>query len=183
MSHSPRLEELRRRVQADPTSIAFAALAEEYRRAGHFEDAIEVCRTGLKRHPAYVSARVTLGRALIEINELEEAESELAEVLKIAPENLAAIRAQAEIHARKSARHAHVAAAIETKADPAAFEFDLIGPTPRLATRPPVEVPSSEMEFPIEVVQPPDEPPAALGALERFLDGILARKARRLTAF
>lgn len=181
MSHNPRLEELRRRVQADPTSIAFAALAEEYRRAGQFEDAIEVCRSGLKRHPAYVSARVTLGRALIEINQLEEAEAELAQVLKIAPENLAAIRAQAEIHARKSARHAHVAAAIETKTDPAAFEFDLIGLAPRLVSRPPVEVPSSDTEFRSEA-QLPHEPPAALGPLERFLDGILARKARRLTA-
>jgi tetratricopeptide (TPR) repeat protein len=182
MSSNPRLDELRRRVQADPTSIAFAALAEEYRRTGRFDDAIQVCRAGLVRHPAYVSARVTLGRALIELDQLEEAEAELAQVLKIAPENLAAIRAQAEIHSRKSARQAHVAAAIQTAVDPAAFEFDLIAPAPRLAAPAPPVVATALPDATFEDVEPPSEPPAALAALERFLGGIVALKARRLTA-
>jgi tetratricopeptide (TPR) repeat protein len=95
------IEQLERRVKADPTSIAFAALAEEYRRAGRFREAIEVCRAGLARHPAYLSARVTLGRALIEVGELDAAKAELEQVLAAAPENLAAIRALAEIHHRR----------------------------------------------------------------------------------
>jgi hypothetical protein len=98
MPENPRIEELRRRVQADPASIAFAALAEEFRRIGHYEEAIETCRTGLHRHPAYLSARVTLGRALIEMGELQAAREELETVLKSAPENLAAIRGLAQIH-------------------------------------------------------------------------------------
>ena len=68
MADSPadaRLEQLERRVRNDPMSVAFAALAEEYRRLGRLKEAIETCRTGLARHPAYLSARVTLGRALI----------------------------------------------------------------------------------------------------------------------
>jgi tetratricopeptide (TPR) repeat protein len=101
MADNPRIEELRRRVQADPASIAFAALAEEYRRAGRFEDAIDACRTGLQRHPSYLSARVTLGRSLLELQKYDEAQKELALVLKAAPENLAAIRALAEIHERR----------------------------------------------------------------------------------
>ena len=36
MTETPRLEELKRRVQRDPASISFAALAEEYRRLGMF---------------------------------------------------------------------------------------------------------------------------------------------------
>ena len=76
----------------DPASIAFAALAEEYRRAGQFDEAIATCRAGLLRHPAYLSARVTLGRALIEIGRFDEARDELEHVLRVAPENLAAIR-------------------------------------------------------------------------------------------
>ena len=60
------LEQLRRRVEANPASIAFATLAEEYRRAGMLDEAIAVCQAGLRRHPSYVSARVTLGTALIE---------------------------------------------------------------------------------------------------------------------
>ena len=100
MSHNSRIEELRRRVQLDPASIAFAALAEEYRRAGQFADAIAVCEAGLQRHPAYISARVTLGRSLLELGRFDEARHELEHVLRAAPENLAAIRALAEIHAR-----------------------------------------------------------------------------------
>ena len=100
MPDSPRIEELKRRVQSDPASIAFAALAEEYRRGGRFDEAIETCNTGLVRHPSYLSAHVTLGRALIEVGRLQEARTELEYVLKLAPENLAAIRGLAEIHHR-----------------------------------------------------------------------------------
>src|SRR2546426_12386650 len=92
MSENPRIEDLRRRVQKDPASIAFAQLAEEYRRAGQHQDAIEVCRAGLAIHPGYLSARVTLGRALLELQELDAARAEFETVLKGAPENLAAGR-------------------------------------------------------------------------------------------
>lgn len=98
---NPRIEDLRRRVQADPASIAFAQLAEEYRRAGQYEEAVRTCRLGLARHPTYLSARVTLGRALIELDALEEAAAELDFVLQAAPENLAAIRGLAEIYHRR----------------------------------------------------------------------------------
>ena len=100
MPDSPRIEELKRRVQSDPASIAFAALAEEYRRAERFEEAIETCKAGLVRHPSYLSAHVTLGRAFMEVGRLQDARQELEFVLKLAPENLAAIRGLAEIHHR-----------------------------------------------------------------------------------
>ena len=70
MPEHPRIEDLRRRVQKDPASIAFAQLAEEYRRAGQYQEAVEVCRAGLAIHPGYLSARVTLGRALQHPHEL-----------------------------------------------------------------------------------------------------------------
>jgi tetratricopeptide (TPR) repeat protein len=101
VADNPRIEELRRRVQNDPASIAFAQLAEEYRRAGHYHEAVGACRAGLAIHPGYLSARVTLGRALIEIDDLAAAETELNYVLQNAPENLAAIRGLAEIFHRR----------------------------------------------------------------------------------
>jgi len=101
VSDNSRIDDLRRRVQKDPASIAFAQLAEECRRAGMHEEAVQVCRAGLDIHPAYLSARVTLGRALIELNSLDEAQAELELVLKSAPENLAAIRGLAEIFNRR----------------------------------------------------------------------------------
>lgn len=95
---APRIEELQLRVERDPASIAFAQLAEEYRRENRYREAIETARAGLVRHPAYLSARVTLGRALLEIGDLEQAEHELAQVLRAAPENLAALRGLGEVH-------------------------------------------------------------------------------------
>jgi tetratricopeptide (TPR) repeat protein len=101
MTDNPRIDDLRRRVQKDPASIAFAQLAEEYRRAGQHSDAVEVCRAGLAIHPGYLSARVTLARALIELGELDAARDELQTVLATAPENLSAIRGLAEVHHRR----------------------------------------------------------------------------------
>jgi len=141
MPENPRLEELRRRVQADPASIAFAALAEEYRRIGHYEEAIETCRVGLQRHPAYLSARVTLGRALIELGEYGAAREELETVLHSAPENLAAIRGLAQIHDRLG----HVAemhpSLVELANEPLPAPRIVEAPAPSVAEPPPVPIP------------------------------------------
>ena len=51
MADHSRIEELRRRIQKDPASIAFAQLAEEYRRAGRLPEAIEAYRTALSFSP------------------------------------------------------------------------------------------------------------------------------------
>jgi tetratricopeptide (TPR) repeat protein len=117
MATNPRVEDLKRRVQQDPASIAFAALAEEYRRAGLYWEAIEACRAGLQRHPSYLSARVTLGRALLEVGEVEEGREHLEQVLKVAPENLAAIRALAEAHRRRADLHNAEAAGEPSQSD------------------------------------------------------------------
>src|SRR5712692_754552 len=101
MADQSRIDDLRRRVHRDPASIAFAQLAEECRRAGQHQESIDVCRAGLAIHPGYLSARVTLGRALIELDQLDEAQAALELVLKSAPENLAVIRGLAEIHHRR----------------------------------------------------------------------------------
>jgi tetratricopeptide (TPR) repeat protein len=100
VSDKPRIEDLRRRIQKDPASIAFAQLAEEYRRAGDCEEAVRVCEAGLAQHPAYLSARVTLGRALFELGRMEEARAEFLRVLDAAPDNLIAVGKLAEIHQR-----------------------------------------------------------------------------------
>ena len=101
MPDNQRIEDLRRRVQRDPASIAFAQLAEEYRRAGQFDEAVQVCRAGLAIHPGYLSARVTLGRSLLELGQLEAAQHELQMVLSGVPDNLPAIRGLAEVLHRR----------------------------------------------------------------------------------
>ena len=81
--------------------MSFAQLAEELRREGANEEAVGICRAGLAHHPEYLTARVTLGRALIELDRLDEAFTELTAVLDAAPGNLPAIRAVAEIYQRR----------------------------------------------------------------------------------
>ena len=165
VADNPRLEELRRRVQSDPASIAFAALAEEYRRAGRFDDAVATCAVGLKRHPSYLSAHVTLGRALIELGQYDDAQEELEFVLRAAPENLSAIRGLAEIHHRRGDAVYSAYAADE----------DPLGGTPLASGR--QTMPASVVVAPA-VARPSGLPPVdpAVAALESFLHAI--RQAR-----
>jgi Flp pilus assembly protein TadD len=115
----------------DPASIAFAQLAEECRRAGLYEEAVATCRAGLKRHPEYTSVRVTLGRALIELDRLDEALAELETALTQAPQNLSALRALAQIHHRRGStadalaryRHALVLAPNDPELNRAVLEL------------------------------------------------------------
>ena len=100
MQGHKRLEELRRRVENDPASIAFASLAEELRRTGDHDEAVRVCRAGLEHHPTYLSARVTLGRALLELQQYPEARTELEYVIHAAPDHLLALKCMGELQAR-----------------------------------------------------------------------------------
>jgi tetratricopeptide (TPR) repeat protein len=87
-----RIEDLEQRLANDPNSKIFVQLAEEYRKAGLHEQAITTCREGLEKHPNYFSARVALGRALLEAESLEEARVEFEQVLSQVPENLLALK-------------------------------------------------------------------------------------------
>ena len=65
-----RLSTIRRyeeRLARDPMSLVFAPLADAYRKAGRTQDAIRLCREGLARFPQYVTARLILAKALLEV--------------------------------------------------------------------------------------------------------------------
>jgi tetratricopeptide (TPR) repeat protein len=181
---SSRIEDLKRRIQKDPASIAFAQLGEEYRRAGRSREAIEVCRSGLKHHPGYLSARVTLGRALLETGDLEQAERELKEVLRLAPENLAALRGVAEALSRRgdhaaALTHYEIALALA----PRDLELQQIVASLREQLRPRHTAAALS-------IGPPSTPDAssraqsagALTVLERWLDLIVADREQRREA-
>lgn len=88
-----------RKVPAEETP-AFGAIAERFRRAGDLERAVALCQDGLRRFPDHLSARVTLGWSLLDLGKYEDAREALEQVLKRAPDNLAAIRGLAELHDR-----------------------------------------------------------------------------------
>ena len=89
----------RRQVPAEDTP-AFGAIAERFRRGGDLERAVALCQEGLQKFPDHLSARVTLGWALLDLGRYDEAHTALEWVLKRAPDNLAAIRGMAELHQR-----------------------------------------------------------------------------------
>jgi len=87
-----RIDDLRRRLERDPGSRLFAQLAEEHRKAGAHAEAIRVARAGLVQHPSYPSARLTLGRALLDSGDPAGARVELEAALRDAPDNILASR-------------------------------------------------------------------------------------------
>ena len=195
MTESSRLETLRRRVESDPASLAFAALAEEYRRARRLDDAIDTARKGLARHPTYVSARVTLGRALLEARRYDAACDELESALQAAPENLVAMRALAEAH---RARGSHARArevlrrAVATFPQDRALALMLGGVEATIARESPAATSASPVVRQREALAPP---PAhdrlsdadarkqhTVESLERFLFAIVRERHRRAHA-
>ena len=189
MSESSRLDELRRRIQKDPASLAFAQLAEEHRRAGSPQDAVRVCRAGLRHHPEYHSARVTLGRALLALGELDAAARELDAVLRAAPENLAACRGLGEVHLRNG-RPAEALTLLRRGLTLAPGDQELleqigdleraVGPAPAPAEPeppPPAELPPSDDG--VDAASPPAGTGSPLlSHLERWLDVLEAGKPR-----
>lgn len=71
-------------------------MAEAYRKAGLIDEAIEIAREGMRVHPGFIGGRVALARALFDKQRFEEVISELAGVLRDAPDNLVAQRLVAE---------------------------------------------------------------------------------------
>jgi hypothetical protein len=147
---NPRIEELRRRVDKDPASIAFAQLAEEFRRGGDPEEAARICRAGLAHHPNYVSARVTLGRALMELQQLDDAQAEFEQVLLVAPDNLVAVRSMAELYQLKGETPPDMSLAREV-----ATQF---APPPIPVAPPVAAAPPPIPDIPLPVVESPPVP-------------------------
>jgi tetratricopeptide (TPR) repeat protein len=96
-----RIRDLERRMAAMPGSRIFVGLAEEYRRAGRFGDALATLRTGLEAHPTYLSARIAIARLFHEMARDEEAIEAFAGVLAADRENLVAAKALGDLYARR----------------------------------------------------------------------------------
>src|SRR5712691_1774140 len=88
------------RLARDPASLAFAQLADLYRKAGRTRDAVAVCRNGLLRYPHYTTARLILAKALAAEGQLDGALAEIDAILKVSPQDVQCHRLAAEIHRR-----------------------------------------------------------------------------------
>ena len=95
----PTTDEIRQfeaRLAREPTSQAYAALAEAYRRAGRAAEAVTLCREGLARHPEYATTRLVLAKALLEAGDVQGASTEIQRFLGGEPEHEPALRIAVE---------------------------------------------------------------------------------------
>jgi capsular exopolysaccharide synthesis family protein len=92
VTESPRLEELRRRLDREPDPDVFVELAEELRRNGDLVEAIGVARDGIGRYPDEPGARISLGRALLDSGDAASARKEFETVLRDDPDHILAHR-------------------------------------------------------------------------------------------
>lgn len=95
---SEEIERLREKIEKDPNSKLFVPLAEEYKKAGMYDEAIDALIKGLEKQPSYLSARVSLGKIYIEREMLADAMAEFEKVIAAIPENLYAHKKLAEIY-------------------------------------------------------------------------------------
>jgi tetratricopeptide (TPR) repeat protein len=106
------------RLARDPASLAFAQLADLYRKAGRTRDAVALCRNGLTRYPHYTTARLILAKALVADGQLAPAQVELEAILEVNPKDVQSHRLVAEVqrrlgHIDEAVRHLEAAIALD----------------------------------------------------------------------
>ena len=108
------------RLAKDPESLAWAPLADAYRKAGRVREAIGLCRQGLERFPHYHTARLVLAKAHLDQGDAEAALAELTAIVAAGAKDPEVHRLAGELHRRAgrlSEAKAHLAEA--ARLDPA----------------------------------------------------------------
>jgi len=86
------LEALFRKYESAPDSYVFAPLADAYRKSGMLEEAVEICKKGLRKHPSYPSGHVVQGKCHFDLGEVDEAEESFRAVIELDENNLVALK-------------------------------------------------------------------------------------------
>lgn len=102
------IDKLALTVAREPGSKAFLALAEEYGKAGMWQEAAAVLEDGLRHSPGFITAMVALGRAYEQLGQSVQAIAILEEAVRLSPENLRAHRILAKVYAAQGQREAAV---------------------------------------------------------------------------
>ena len=91
MANTALIEDLLRQYAENPRRV-FARLANELRKSGDYDRAIEICRGQIPQQPGYISGHIVLGQSLYDCGRLEEARQAFETALNLDPENLIALR-------------------------------------------------------------------------------------------
>ncbi|CAN5711247.1 hypothetical protein BH23GEM1_BH23GEM1_04100 [soil metagenome] len=86
-----RLDELERKFEENPRRY-FAPLANEYRKAGDAQRAVDLCRAQLPELPGHISGHIVLGQALYDSGDFPGSRATLETALALDPENIVALR-------------------------------------------------------------------------------------------
>lgn len=78
------------KLKQNPDSLVFVQLADAYRKKGSYDEALEVCREGLTRHPNLLSALLMMGRIYSAKRQFSDAVESLKRVVQREPNNLTA---------------------------------------------------------------------------------------------
>jgi len=100
VAYTSEIDKLEARFRENPKGRNFAPLADAYRKAGLIDNAVELCQSGLKLHPDYVSAHIVYGRCLIDKKDDPGATAVFSKVLSLDAENIIALRVLSEIAER-----------------------------------------------------------------------------------
>ncbi|MEK6639443.1 MAG: tetratricopeptide repeat protein [Nitrospirota bacterium] len=92
------IDRLAVQLAKDPRSKVFMPLAEEYGKAGMWQEAAGVLEDGLNLYPGFITAMVALGRVYDHLGQATKAKAILEESVKLSPENLRAHRTLMKIY-------------------------------------------------------------------------------------
>ena len=92
---------LEERLRANPDSLVFSRLADDYLHNDEIDKAIETCKRGVTRHPDTTTGRIVLGRCYMRQERWKEAIDAFAEVCRLDSRNLMAIKLLGDLFARQ----------------------------------------------------------------------------------
>jgi tetratricopeptide (TPR) repeat protein len=123
------------RLARNPDSLAFAQLADLYRKTGRTREAVARCREGLARFPHYTTARLILAKALAAEGDLDQALAEVESILALSPRDVQGHRLAADLYRRRgdldaAARHLEEAVGLDPGDRESAALLALLRPAP-----------------------------------------------------
>src|ERR1051325_168158 len=91
MATSARIDELQSKFAENPRRY-FAPLANEYRKIGDLDHAIQICEEYLPQQPGHMSGHIVYGQSLFEAARVDEARAVFESALVLGPEKRIALR-------------------------------------------------------------------------------------------
>lgn len=147
-ANAAEIDRLALAVAMEPGSKAFIPLAEEYGKAGMWDQAAVVLEDGLKASPHFITAMVALGRVYEQLKQPAKAITILEEAVKLSPENFRAHRILAKIYAAEGVQEVGLRSCnVILAANPQDTEaLSLLATLESLAVKTPTEPPQPVIE-------------------------------------